>query len=924
MKYVILFIFSFSFSFSDYYIPKNSSEIKILEKVRSKEIVLGIVDSEFYSKEFGNEKVSMNDIVIELLVDYLKLNISLKKESLEKLTEDLVNSSIDGVSFINRNEKQSKLIYYTEAIYNKKLYVVSTDKKIHKLDDLNNENIYTHSNFIYRELIEAILYNNDLNVKIIEVEDLNLYKDEFIITDLPANFDAKYGVKISNSPGISIGLNNSLKDLIPILNNAINEKYEEVFTKKIRKINNEISKKNLVLSLNKEEKEYLKTLKEINIIYDEENRSILSYYSSIDESYRGFVPKLLEIIGKQLDIKINDLTATYPHDLSSLNNENVDTLTISKTKKRNENFIFSNKIDSVNTYLINIKRTHRNNGSMGIISNSVEKEISHKYDISRNIKSYENFYYLIEALNDGKVHNVLTNNITNLDTQKYNIVFFEEIPVNLAFKKEDYLLRDIINKAILKLVDKNEVIEDEVFKKDNEDIYLKKRQDDKNKLFMFSLATLIILALLFFVRLISEIRHKKDLLKDPLSLMPNRIVFNNFTKTKGDNLNGYVFIIDLDDFKNINDTYGHEIGDLVISEFSRYLREQINSENIFRISGDEFYGMFDNDLDGILELLKVYDNSYSTLKNYNISYSMGIYKKTKDISIKLAFKYADLAMFEAKKKKGNSFKIADEFFINKKYREEKIMKLLEGDLDEIYPVFQSKMNLSTNLIIGVESLARCNSKALGMIYPTEFIPLAENYNFIHKIDYKIAEESIKLLKTLIESQQIDEDFRLSFNVSVKTFMRRDLVKTIYGLLKKYDVSGNYIEIEITESLLINNMSDILNKLNLLIKLGIQISLDDFTAGHSTAGVLPILPISIIKFDKALLDSFDKNEKKAEIVYKSLISLVKKLELKIVAEGIENISQLNFLKNEGVDYGQGYLIEKPKSYEGNNLKGKIKF
>ena len=518
----------------------------------------------------------------------------------------------------------------------------------------------------------------------------------------------------------------------------------------------------------------------------------------------------------------------------------------------------------------------------------------------------------------------MTNNITNLDTKKYNVVFFEEIPVNLAFKKEDYILRNLVNKAILKLVDRNEILEETTLEKDKEDIFLKKRQDNKNKFFMFSLVSLVILALLFFIKLIIEIRHKKELLKDPLSLMPNRIVFNDFTKTKGDDLNGYVFVIDLDNFKTINDTYGHEAGDHIISEFSRYLREKINSENIFRISGDEFYGVVDGDLDKVLDNLKDYGSYYLTLKDYNVSYSLGIYKKTEDISIKLAFKYADLAMFEAKKRKGNSFKIADESFIKKKDREEEIMNLLRGDLDEIHPVFQSKIDLSTNLIIGVESLARLKTKELGIIYPTEFIPLAEDYNFIHKIDYRVAEESIKLLKTLIESQQVDKTFRLSFNVSVKTFMRKDLVETIYGLLKKYNVSGNYIEIEITESLLINNMSDILKKLKTLIKLGIQISLDDFTAGHSTVGVLPILPISTIKFDKSLLDSFNKNERKAKIIYKSLISLAKRLELKIVAEGIENISQLDFLKNEGVDYGQGYLIEKPESYSGKKFKGEIKF
>ena len=110
------------------------------------------------------------------------------------------------------------------------------------------------------------------------------------------------------------------------------------------------------------------------------------------------------------------------------------------------------------------------------------------------------------------------------------------------------------------------------------------------------------------------------------------------------------------------------------------------------------------------------------------------------------------------------------------------------------------------------------------------------------------------------------------------------------------------------------MKDIINKLNSLIKLGIQISLDDFTAGHSTAGVLPLLPLSIVKFDKSLLDSFYQNEKKAKIVYLNLISLIKELDLKIFAEGIETSEELRFLKENNVDYGQGYLISKPEPYD----------
>lgn len=227
-------------------------------------------------------------------------------------------------------------------------------------------------------------------------------------------------------------------------------------------------------------------------------------------------------------------------------------------------------------------------------------------------------------------------------------------------------------------------------------------------------------------------------------------------------------------------------------------------------------------------------------------------------------------------------------------------------------MFQPKYCIKTNRIIGAEALARYSSLELGPIGPFEFIPIAEKYNFIHKVDYKIAKESIVFIRDLLENEVSLDNFRISFNISMKTFKRDDLITVLTGLLSYFKVPGKYIEVEITESIFILDMKDLITKLKALKNLGIQISLDDFTAGHSTAGLLPLLPMDVVKFDKSLLDSLEVNKSKGKIVYKNLTSLIKDLNFKIVSEGVETKEQLEFLKFLGVDYAQGYYFSKPIS------------
>ncbi|WP_047394973.1 EAL domain-containing protein [Cetobacterium sp. ZOR0034] len=335
---------------------------------------------------------------------------------------------------------------------------------------------------------------------------------------------------------------------------------------------------------------------------------------------------------------------------------------------------------------------------------------------------------------------------------------------------------------------------------------------------------------------------------------------------------------------------------------------------IDRALNEEYRDKFLNSLHNINKKLGLYLEYCPNMVRHGVSFSVGFCQKNDSLTVTDAFKYADLAMFDAKNKKDFRYRIADEKFISSKQREESVFNVLKENIDGVFPVFQPKISLKTGEIIGAEALARYNSETLGVIPPFEFIPVAEKFNFVHKIDYAVADKAISFVKSELLKGRLPKDFRMSFNISVVTFKRADLILVLKTLLDKHDISGKYFEVEITESVFITDIQDLISKMTALSNLGFLISLDDFTAGHSTAGILPLIPLHIVKFDKSLLDSIELNRDRGTIVYKNLISLIKELNLKIVAEGVETLEQLQFLKEQGVDYAQGYYISKPVNIE----------
>ena len=270
-------------------------------------------------------------------------------------------------------------------------------------------------------------------------------------------------------------------------------------------------------------------------------------------------------------------------------------------------------------------------------------------------------------------------------------------------------------------------------------------------------------------------------------------------------------------------------------------------------------------------------------------------------------------MYTAKEKEEGAIVIATKELV-KQYEED---KSLEKELkkaiytEKIIPYFQPKVDLKTNEVTGIEALARWIHPARGLISPGIFIPLAEKTGLIPKLDFLIAESTIKTVKRWIEEKHVNEDFKASFNISVKTFEEVEVYEQIKYLLAKYDLPGENIEVEVTENIFINKLTKMLDELKFLKEdLGTSIALDDFTAGHASLRGLGQLTIDTLKFDRSLLQIIKENSTKGKNIYSTLVKLSKDMGYTSVAEGIEEEYENEFLKKEGVDYGQGFLFGKP--------------
>ncbi|HHY22951.1 MAG TPA: EAL domain-containing protein [Clostridiaceae bacterium] len=375
--------------------------------------------------------------------------------------------------------------------------------------------------------------------------------------------------------------------------------------------------------------------------------------------------------------------------------------------------------------------------------------------------------------------------------------------------------------------------------------------------------------------------------------------------------------LDIDNFKHINDLLGHISGDTLMKYIANILKYQIKPPDIkARLGGDEFVIVLTNIMDKddivtkIEELLNYLRRPW-VIENqeFYISISIGIAlfpEHGKDLNTLL--KNADTAMYAAKEKGKDTYSFYNKYMHEKTLEyinmANRLRHAIQGNEFNLY--YQPQVDLQTHEIVGVEALIRWFYPEEGFISPEYFIPVAEEIGHILDIGKWVCETAFKQKR--VWEEKGFQPIKMSINLSKKSLLSSNLVQNISALSRLYKVNCHDIQVEITETDIITDLNAVITVLNQLKELGIKIALDDFGTGYSSLNYLKELPIDILKIDQILVNKIiDENQD--EVIIKTIIQLAHELNLKVVAEGIENEKQLTLLKKYNCDIGQGYLFYK---------------
>jgi len=411
---------------------------------------------------------------------------------------------------------------------------------------------------------------------------------------------------------------------------------------------------------------------------------------------------------------------------------------------------------------------------------------------------------------------------------------------------------------------------------------------------------------------------------DTLTSLPNRTNLEKYLQrqlyiAKRENYKLAVLFIDLDRFKTINDTLGHDVGDKLLIACSGRIKNILReSDMLARIGGDEFVIVLDviSSEHYVAKVCEMIIESFQQpieIENYtlNITLSIGVSFYPDDgKDIISLFKYADVAMYEAKENGRNNFKYyKDQLSIDAHNRldmEQSLKQALENN--EFYLKYQPKYNMLTKEIIGLEALVRWKSGYMGFVTPDKFIAMAEEIGDILELGKFIFKRACEDFSTF--KQHCPSLKTISINVSAVQLYQESFIETIRTLAKDTGVDPSSIMLEITESYIMKNVEYSMEILQKLKEYNFKISIDDFGTGYSSLSYLKQLPVDEVKIDKSFIDELPEN-KDDVVISKAIIALCKNMGYKNVAEGIETQEQEDFLAQNGCDIGQGFYFCKPK-------------
>ncbi|AZR82214.1 hypothetical protein AYJ59_07920 [Thiomicrospira sp. S5] len=408
---------------------------------------------------------------------------------------------------------------------------------------------------------------------------------------------------------------------------------------------------------------------------------------------------------------------------------------------------------------------------------------------------------------------------------------------------------------------------------------------------------------------------------DPLTNLPNRYYLDTELKhqlEKNPHHEYSLMFLDLDNFKNINDNFGHETGDTVLTEVSKRFKALLHkTDSVIRFGGDEFVIIVHSTSNDVSTLAHSFIKSLSLPfhiddMRFNLGMSIGIAQYPQDgDTLKTILSRADMAMYHAKKHK-NAVAFFSETMrqntLHKVHLEHKLRQAIK--YNEIYVVYQPQLDRNQKLH-GVEALARWKNTTFGEISPAEFIPIAEEIGYMPELGHYILDTALRRMAEFQKNHNVR--FRLSLNVSARQFMSHRFYHDLTDAIEKNGYPADLLTIEVTESLFIEDFEYVHDLLIRLQRRGIWLSLDDFGTGFSSLSLLRKLPFDELKIDKSFIDNV-LNKQSDHGLVESIIEIGQKLNMRTLAEGVETLEQLQQLCDYGCELFQGYHFSKPLKYK----------
>ncbi|MDL2356150.1 MAG: EAL domain-containing protein [Pseudomonadota bacterium] len=427
---------------------------------------------------------------------------------------------------------------------------------------------------------------------------------------------------------------------------------------------------------------------------------------------------------------------------------------------------------------------------------------------------------------------------------------------------------------------------------------------------------------------ITKVKESQDKLDhmahhDPLTALPNRLLFHDrlqhaLLRAARHTEQLAILFIDLDRFKNVNDTLGHHIGDELLKQVASALSAQLREgDTLARLGGDEFIVLLEN-VDGQFgaghvaeKLVAMFERPF-IVADYElfVTGSVGISLYPNDATdLNMLIRNADVAMYQAKARGRNGYQFYAPSMTGEGVERLRLEAMLRRSIEknEIFLHYQPQVEIDTGRLIGVEALVRWDNPELGLVPPVRFIPLAEDTGFINQLGKWVLYEACRQMMRWQEAGLVVP--KIAVNLSVKQFERGSIVAMVADILKETGLAPQRLQLEVTESVIMNT-GDALVFINDLHAIGVGLAIDDFGTGYSSLAYLKQMPVQTLKIDRSFIKdiSTDIND---EAITIAIIQLGKSLNLSVIAEGVETEDQAAFLLRHGCNLAQGYLYSRPE-------------